>query len=214
MSLKYLTKNVYDTGILTDNELLSIIRAKSTNNQDFTTYKMDKRRNNANIIGGDGFDDANMYNNDEDDDDDMYYKDITEKIRAASDSGTYSNVYAISCMYRNDTSYWCTLGLSGAFAAVPSDVWIIFDCKNYQISKIEIKLQISYACSTIKIYSSDSKNRQNEWDKITKKVNMSINGQFEKIQIMQMHQKFIKMKFENWTNGYVGIERIRFYQFK
>ena len=85
---------------------------------------------------------------------------------------------------------WCSCDISDG-----SNVWITFDCKMYDIGKIEIKFNGSYACSIVKIYSADSK-MTFDWDKFTKKVGMVQNGMVHTILVRRDHARFTKIKFK------------------
>ena len=207
MSLKYLSSEVYNSGILTDKEFLAILRAKHTKDQTLTVFNMKKRkrkryRDSVDHDEDEGFDTLNMNENIVDNDN---YEDITDKIQGILNSGEYSG-YPMAYMYADGDNYWCSCDISDG-----SNVWIIFDCKMYDIGKIEIKFNGSYACSIVKVYSAGSK-RTFDWDKITKKVGMIQDGTVKTILVRSYYARFIKLKFEDWTNGYVGVQRIKFYQ--
>eukprot|EP01084_Bolivina_argentea_P271741 462462_1 len=203
MSIKFLSTDVYETGLLTENEFLGIIRAKCLNDKQLTIFNMNKRKKIYINDMDDGFDDENR----NDITDMNEYIEIIDRIRGVLNSGEY-NGYPMQFMYSNDTNYWCSCDLMSS-----SKVWIIFDCQMHKVDKIEIRYQSTYSCSIVKIYASDSK-VNDEWDRITKKENMIKGGHVHTIRIKHNYCRFIKLKFEDWSNGYVGIERIRFYQIK
>eukprot|EP01083_Nonionella_stella_P074788 202993_1 len=209
MSNTFLSNNVYHSGLLTDAEFLGILRAKFTKDNTltkFNTKKRKKRRKARHSVDlSDDFDNVNM----NDIQDDWEYEEVTEHVNAILNSGEYEG-YPMEHMYTNTRDYWCSCDLSSG-----SNVWIVFDCQSYKIGKIEIKFQTSYACAVVKVYSSDTKTDDDDWNRVTKKQNMPQNTALvHTIRVRDAYARFIKLKFGHWSNGYVGIERIRFYQKK
>ena len=227
MSNKFLTSEVYNSGILTNDELLHILRAKTCKNQSFTPYIIAKRNNNDNgdekdeEEDDDEFDTVNLEDDDEDDEDDEAEgdkeKDITSSIEAIACSSEYSTSYTMIKMFENNDDYWCTVKLSQGV-----DAYVIFDCGKYLISRIEIKFPPSEgACSICKVYSTNIKKnvknvRLNNWDKITKKINMSKNGSIvEKVKIRNENiSRYVLLNFEDGQGGYAGIQKIKFFATK
>ena len=111
-------------------------------------------------------------------------------------------------MFVDGTNYWCSNAL-----AVNADCWVIFDCGDYELKKIEIKFQASYAAAIVKVFSSESRRTSKRyWEKITQKKGMTQDGTVKTILIRNDElSRYIKLKFENWINGYVGVERIHFF---
>ena len=209
MSLKFISTNVYNSGVLTEKELLNIYRAKHLKDSKITRFNMKRRKRRHRLAStdendDDGFDGINMAEIIDDELLNGTYKDITSLVQAIGNSGEYSG-YPMVYMYSDDANYWCSCDITTG-----SDVWIIFDCQTHEIGKIEVKFQASYACSVIKVYSSDSK-RTYDWDKVTKRINMTQDGQVKTLYIQTHYARFMKLKFEDWINGYVGIERVKFY---
>eukprot|EP01084_Bolivina_argentea_P259905 438753_1 len=227
MNNKFLSNDVYFAGILTDKELINIFRAKTLRNKSLTVYNLSKRCKSHNIVDfignsddelqydkmitGDSDDDFDSINMDGSDDEEekIEYKDITSKIKPILNSGECGG-YPMQNMYIDGSNYWCSNTL-----ASNADCWCMFDCGEYgiDINKIDLKFQASYACSIVKIYSSDEKRASRaNWDKITKKINMPKGGNVHEIKIRNEDlQRYLLCSFEDWTNGYVGIERIHFY---
>lgn len=241
MSNKFLSIDVYNTGILTNDELLDIMRAKTLKNQNITPYNLNKRKvflsSSTDKDGDDDdsdseeekldesdndFDSVNLENSDNDtddenEDDDENEIEITKKVRAIGCSSQYGGGYSMENVFAENTNYWCTTSLQSNI-----DAYIIFDCGKYIISKIGIKFPPGEgACSICRVYTTDNKrNLRNvklkQWDKITKKVNMSKSGTtIENIKIRNEDiSRYILLNLEDGMNGYAGIERIRFYSIK
>eukprot|EP01084_Bolivina_argentea_P260192 439318_1 len=203
MSMRYLSGKVYDSGLLSDEQFLGIIRAKYMRDAKLTDFNSKIRKRCFAVgVDDDGFDDENI----DDIDQDLYkYNDITDSVHVVLNSGEYAG-YPASHMYNDSANYWCSN--DGA-----NDVWMVFDCEGYEIGKIGIRFQQAYACSIVKVYTSYKRNSK-DWRKVTKKINMPKDGRVHFIQVSQVCDRYIKLRFEDWMNGYVGIERIRFYQDK
>ena len=153
------------------------------------------------------FDDINMDNGSDDEEEKMDYTDITDKIKPLINSGECSG-YPMTNMYVDGTNYWCSNALGSN-----QDCWVMFDCGEYEIHKIDIKFQASYASTIVKIYSCENKKASKiNWEKITKKTKMARGAQVNELKIRRDDQcRYLMLQFEDWTNGYVGVERIHFY---
>jgi len=225
MSHRFLSNDVYLAGILTDKELLGIFRAKTLRNRSLTIFSSSRRRMSGDFGDAvedeeefdedDGeFDDLNMEKSGDDDDLDeeeeekIDYQDITGKIQAVMNSGEYGG-HPMTHMYVDGRSYWSSLALSSQ-----TTCWIMFDCKDYEVHKMDIKFQVSYAPTIVKVYTSDSKSRSvKSWDKVTKRINMPRAAKANELKIRTDDQgRYLILQFEDWTNGYVGVERVHFYQ--
>jgi len=132
-------------------------------------------------------------------------------IQCISNSGTWQG-FEPSAMFIEDTSYWCTNALQEN-----EDVWCIFNVSDHLILKIMIRFQQSYSCSVVKIFTGESGNRQSEWTKIAEKINIPFNanmafgGTDTEILFEEKNDQFIMLKFENWPNSFLGVERVKFY---
>ena len=224
MGNKFLSNDVYFAGILTDKELINIFRAKTLKDKTLTVYNLKKRPRYAvsedymdesdedmDDIENDSdneFDDINMENASDDEEEKVDYTDITDKIKPILNSGE-CNGYPMTNMYSDGGSYWCSNALGSNV-----ECWVMFDCGEYEINKIDIKFQVSYASTIVKIYSCKNKRSSRiNWDKITKKINMPRGAQVNELKIRRDDQcRYLMIQFEDWTNGYVGVERIHFYQ--
>ena len=227
MSMRFLSTDVYNSGLLTDEEFLGVIRSKFPKKKKKNEEKQDdlilnmfdnnrRKINNDKLnsfyyIDDDGFvvDDYLDTNDIINDDDEFDYKEreITDDIDCVRDSGTYPGNYAIGNMYRDDGDYWCSIDL-----AQGSDVWLIFDCKEYMIEKIGVNANMHYAPTIIKVYGSETMDGNAFWEPLVKKVNIPRDGQMKYIIMQGMNPRYIKLKFEDWSSMWVGITRIHFYE--
>ena len=211
MSMQYLSTEVYNSGLLTDEQFLNIIRHKYMEQDDLSSFSHKKRMIEYDKLTLFHFDDEGFAIDDHDARIENIiafhwndYDDITDKIDAASSSGDYPN-YPVSNIYTDNADYWCSVTL-----AAGANVWIMFDCHKYDVARIDTRFQSYYSCQIVKVYSSNS-GIGNDWNPMVKKTNMTQENKL-KIIMRRNSAKYIKLKFEQWNNGYVGIERVYFYQ--
>ena len=115
----------------------------------------------------------------------------------------------MSHMFVNNGNYWCSEKLIGSDA----DCSLVFDVEMYNITGIDIQFQQSYQCGIIKIFSSQNERVcKKQWNKITQKRNMPKNGSLHHVKIeCDSQPKYLRLKFEDWSNEFVGILNMMFY---
>ena len=123
-----------------------------------------------------------------------------DEIKAVGSSGTY-NGYPLDAMYDDDDRYWCSTDNCG-------DIWMTFDADWYQISKIFIKYHPSYVAKKVFIYSKNA--RGGGWNTWKHVGEGDVNNNMMDVHLESNHEKFVCFRFFNWTNGYVGIQRMKF----
>ena len=127
-------------------------------------------------------------------------------------SGTCMGGYVPENVWNDSIhTYWCSVALT-----VNANCWIIFDVSECYISKIEITFQQSYACSTVKVYTSDTvvldnNNSYKEWELLKEVSGLAQDGTVKTIILESENERFIRFKFENWINGYAGVSNLKFY---
>ena len=236
MSLRFLCDEVHSAGILSDAELLGVLRAKTLRNQELCSYALRPRSRHNDADEGDldgglssdddadahsdgDFDDVNAAHKDGDEDEEEEEKgsahEITKRVNAIWNSGECGG-YPMHNMYADGSQYWCSNSLN---ASAHRACWVVFDCADCLVSRLEIQFQPSYCCAAVKLYSNENRRAtsvsdiERKWQKITKKENLPRGGAVHVIKIRNEEElsRFLLLRFEGWQNGYVGVQRVRFY---
>mmetsp|Transcript_35161 Transcript_35161/g.57475 ORF Transcript_35161/g.57475 Transcript_35161/m.57475 type:complete len:551 (+) Transcript_35161:66-1718(+) len=268
MSYQFLSNDVYNTGLLTNEELLSILRAKALRDAKVTGFISTPRVAMHSRYGARGslaaaaeavndddgdddaenhfsddsdsdndFDSINMHPSDRDDDDDddndkdnnngdterVEEIDVTSKIKVVAASSEYNNDYTAINIFRSNRSYWASSELgSTSYSSKPRTAYLIFDCGDYVITRIQLKWPAQEgACSICRVYSTDHKPQPRKlkwslWDKITKKTGMPKDADVEQTLKIRHEDisRYLLLSLEDALNGYAGIQRITFYALK
>merc|ERR1740123_2343439 len=88
-----------------------------------------------------------------------------------------------------------------------------FDTKNKQISKITLKFHPSYVSKKVFVYTKNERGGGwNTWKHVGE-ADADCNNEMV-VQMNQFlcikHETFLCLRFFNWTNGFVGVQRVNF----
>jgi len=198
MSKEFLANEVYASGVLSTRELLNVFRCKALNDFRLTEFKNEKRANRLNFT-------FKFFDEERKLEFDLEAKEITTGINCVSNSGTWEG-WPATAMLTEDASYWCTTTLENR-----TEVWCIFEVGSYNICQMVVKLNASYPCASVTVFTGTTNSRSAEWRKIGEKLQMPFDGVEKQIVFTDNNDTHILLSFQNWQGNVVGVERVKFY---
>merc|ERR1712039_962735 len=108
--------------------------------------------------------------------------------------------YPLYAMHEDDDRYWCSTQNC-------SDIWMTFDCENKAVSKISVQYHPSYHAKKVFVYTNAT--RPFAWNSGQFLKEVALSGNNMEISLAS-HEKFVALRFFDWINGYVGVQRVRF----